>query len=122
MIKTGVSIFFILTVILIMAGNIKFLIVKINNFTDSDIGIDFCVTNKCKPFYLKPKDYALKIILPERTNTSESISVHMNVLFNGQHINYKDIGYFIPESIFINNTEEICFYQNSSELLLKLCP
>jgi hypothetical protein len=122
MIKTIMGMVFTLIIALIMVGNIEFLIVKINNFTANEISVDLCITNKCNSLKLKSKDYALKIFFPEKAGASESVSVSMNVLFNGDHIEYKDIGYFVPESIFLNNTEEICLYQENNKLLLNLCP
>ena len=107
---------------LIMVGNIKFLVMRINNFTVNKISINLCIEGKCESFWLKENDYTLKVFFPKKENIQESVSVSMNALFDGEYIEYKDIGYFVPETIFANNIEDICFYQDNNKLLLNLCP
>ena len=108
--------------VLTVAFNVKFVIFKINNNLNEKVDLNFCISNKCSVLYLNPRDYEVKVYFKSENHLSESLLVHADIFVNSERYSYDNIGYFVPETIFLFEVENICFYQGENTPMLNLCP
>lgn len=121
MIKTYVTLIFLLCLVVAVFLSIDVLVISIVNLTNDRIDVELCVKSECRQTSLKSKEMKYNIYLPMAEKNQESLSANAHVIYKGRLFDYESIGYLVPSSIIMAPHERICFQANTDNLSINLC-